>query len=109
MIPQRSTQVSTAYDISVAYSCVILAKGKGVVQTRLAVSIPWGVYARIAPRSGLVVNKFIDVGTRVIDSDYRGKTGVVLFNHSAVDFLVRVGDSIAQLIFEKIETYNDFI
>ena len=50
------------------------------------------------------VKKFIDVGTGVIDSDYKGEIGVVLFNHSAVDFPVQVGNRIAQLIFEKIKT-----
>ena len=67
---------------------MIPAKGKGVVQTGLAISLPSGVYARIAPRSGLAVKKFIDVGAGVIDSDYRGEIGVVLFNHSAVEFPV---------------------
>ena len=83
---------------------MIPSKGKGVVQTRLAISLPLGVYAKIDPRSGLAVKKFIDVGAGVIDSDYRGEIGVVLFNHSAVDFPVRVGDRIAQLILEKIKT-----
>ena len=104
MIPQRSTQGSAGYDISAACYCVIPSKGKGVVQTGLAISLPLGVYARIAPRSGLAVKKFIDVGAGVIDSDYRGEIGVVLFNHSAVDFPVQVGDRIAQLILEKIKT-----
>ena len=61
VIPQRSTQGSAGYDISAACSCVIPSKGKGVVQTGLAGSLPLGVYARIAPRSGLAVKKFIDV------------------------------------------------
>ena len=104
VIPQRSTQGSAGYDISAACSCVIPAKGKNIVQTGLAISLPSGVYARIAPRSGLAVKKFIDVGAGVVDSDYRGEVGVVLFNHSAVDFHVQVGDRIAQLILEKIKT-----
>ena len=40
----------------------------------------------------------------MIASDYRGEIGVVLFNHSAVDFPIQVGDRIAQLILEKIKT-----
>ena len=63
---------------------MIPTKGKGVVQIGLVVSLPSGVYARIAMHSRLVVKKFIDVGARVIDSDYWGEIGVVLFNHSAV-------------------------
>src|SRR6266404_2963618 len=34
----------------------------------------------LAPRSGLAVKHFIDVGAGVIDSDYRGEVLVLLFN-----------------------------
>jgi len=44
------------------------------------------------------------VGAGVIDADYRGSVGVILFNHSDVDFEVKVGDRVAQLIIEKIVT-----
>ena len=62
VIPQWSPHGSAGYDISAACSCVVLVKGKGVVKIRLAVSLPSGVYARIALRSGLVLKKFIDAG-----------------------------------------------
>ena len=67
-------------------------------------SLPSGTYVRVAPHSGLAIKNFIDVGAGVIDSDYRGEIKVVLFNHSAEDFAVQVGDRIAQLILERIET-----
>lgn len=72
------------------------------MQAKLKISLPKSIHAHIAPHSGLVVKKFIVVGVRVIDSDYRGEHGVVLFKHSAVDFLVQVGDRIAQSILEKV-------
>ena len=40
----------------------------------------------VAPRSGLAVKKFIDVGAGVVDCDYRGPLGVVLFNFGDEDF-----------------------
>ena len=40
----------------------------------------------------------------VVDSDYRGKIKVVLFNHFAEDFTAQASDRIAQLILEQIET-----
>lgn len=52
------------------------------MSTDLSVAIPWGTYARVAPRSGLALKKGIDTGAGVIDYDYRGPVGVVLFNHS---------------------------
>ena len=63
-----------------------------------------GCYGRIAPRSGLALKKFIDVGTGVVDADYRGELGIVSFNFSDTDFQINMGDKVAQLIFEKIKT-----
>ena len=97
-------QESVGYDINAVCSCVIPSRRKGVVQTGLVVSLPSGVYARIALHSGLAIKKFTDMGAGVIDRNYTGEIGVVLFNHSAVDFQVQVGNKIAQLILEKIKT-----
>ena len=65
-------------------------------------AVPNGTYGRIAPRSGLAWKKFIDVGAGVIDGDYRGEVGVVLFNHGADDLVVAAGDRVAQLVLERI-------
>lgn len=69
-----------------AQDTYIPARGKAVVKTGLSIAIPAETYARIAPRSGLAVKHFIDTGAGVVDEDYRGEVGVVLFNHSNVDF-----------------------
>ena len=71
------------YDLCAANNCVIPSRGKGTIDTGLAVSLPPGTYAWIAPRSRLAIKNFIDVGAGVVDSDYRGEIKVVLFNHSA--------------------------
>jgi dUTP pyrophosphatase len=73
-----------------AYDDVVPARGKAVIKTDLAIAIPPGTYARVAPRSGLAVKHFVDTGAGVVDEDYRGNVGVVLFNHSDQDF---VGES----------------
>lgn len=73
-----------------------------VVKTDIQIELPEGCYGRIAPRSGLAAKNFIDVGAGVVDEDYRGNLGVVLFNHSDVEFAIAKGDRIAQLICEKI-------
>jgi len=54
------------------------------------------------PRSGLAVKHHIDIGAGVVDEDYRGNLGVVMFNHASVDFEVKAGDRIAQLVCERI-------
>lgn len=72
--------------------------------TGLAIAAPPGTYARVAPRSGLAVKHFIDTGAGVVDEDYRGEVGVILFNHGDTDFVVAPGDRVAQLILERIVT-----
>ena len=81
----------------------IPTSGKELVQTGLAISFRVGLNARIAPRLGLALKKFIDIRVRVVASDYRGDVGVVSFNHGDQDFDVRMGDRIAQIILEKID------
>ena len=46
----------------------------------------------------------INTGAGVIDEDYRGEVKVLLFNHGDVDFEVKEGDRIAQLVLERIVT-----
>lgn len=53
-------------------------------------------------RSSLSWKHHIDVGAGVVDRDYRGNVGVVLFNLSQMDYEVQQGDRIAQLIIERI-------
>ena len=107
-IPKRGSPLSAGYDLCSAYEVVIPARGKGLVKTDLAMNIPVTCYGRIAPRSGLAWKKHIDVGAGVIDADYRGNVGVVLFNHGEEDLQVKRGDRIAQLILEKI-SYADIV
>ena len=79
-LPVRSTKGAAGYDLYSAKKCAIPAHGRGVVKTGISLSFPQGLYARIAPRSGLSIKKSIDVGAGVIDSDYRGEIGFVLIN-----------------------------
>ncbi|KAL2007934.1 hypothetical protein VTN00DRAFT_7916 [Thermoascus crustaceus] len=102
--PTRGSAFAAGYDLYSAKDTVIPAKGKGLVDTGIAIAVPEGTYGRIAPRSGLAAKNFIDTGAGVIDADYRGEVKVLLFNFSDVDFTVKEGDRIAQLVLERIYT-----
>lgn len=106
IMPKRATEGSAGYDIcSACVEPVIIAPGKmEVISTGFTVSIPKNRYAKIAPRSGLAFKYQIDVMAGVIDSDYRGEINVLLINHGKKDFVIKLGDRIAQMIFEAIET-----
>ena len=76
-----------------AADIVIPAHQKALVPTDLSVAIPHNELVfvlsfvlLVAPRSGLALKKFIDVGAGVVDCDYRGPLGIVLFNFADTDF-----------------------
>lgn len=117
--PTKGSVKAAGFDLKSAEDTVVPARGKALVDTGLKIELPEGCYGRIAPRSGLAVKSFIDVGGEysiplimvwkkkivsagVVDEDYRGVLKVVLFNHSNSDFEVKQGDRIAQLICERI-------
>ena len=104
VIPRRGTGDAAGYDMASAEETVVPATGKTAVKTGISIAVPDGCYGRLPPRSGLAVKKYIDFGAGVIDAEYRGEIGVVLFNHFEEDFQIKQGDRIAQLILEKIET-----
>ena len=102
--PTRGSALAAGYDLYSAYDYVVPASGKVVALTDIQIAVPDGCYGRVAPRSGLAVKFFIDVGAGVIDQDYRGNVGVVLFNFGQEPFRISKGDRIAQLVLERI--YN---
>tara|TARA_B100000282_G_C31738537_1_gene494959 strand:- start:2823 stop:3263 length:441 start_codon:yes stop_codon:yes gene_type:complete len=103
-LPVRGSGLAAGYDLASAEDIVIPARGKAIAKTDLAMVIPLGHYGRIAPRSGFSWKKHTDIGAGVIDADYRGNVGVVIFNHSDEDISVSQGDRVAQLIIEQIST-----
>lgn len=100
--PTRGSARAAGYDLYSAYDYTIPSMEKALVKTDIQIAVPSGCYGRVAPRSGLAVKHFIDVGAGVIDEDYRGNVGVVLFNFGKEKFEVKKGDRIAQLICERI-------
>jgi len=105
-IPTRGSPSAAGYDLYSAEDVTVPAHGKALVKTDVQVKVPSGTYGRIAPRSGLAWKNHIDIGAGVVDEDYRGNVGVVMFNHAACEFVVKKGDRVAQLICEKI-SYPD--
>ena len=58
-------------------------------------AIPKGYYGKIEGGSGLANTHGITVYNGTVDSDYRGKVCVVLFNLSDEEYIVETGNRIA--------------
>ncbi|GJJ07820.1 hypothetical protein Clacol_002025 [Clathrus columnatus] len=104
-IPQRGSSLSAGYDLFSAEEKIVQAKGKALIDTQISIAVPFGTYGRVAPRSGLdiaiLASKFmIDTGAGQVTL-YPFKRPRTLTKDLT---LVSVGDRVAQLIIEKIET-----
>jgi dUTP pyrophosphatase len=106
--PTQGTAFSAGYDLYSAESTTIARFARKLIKTNISLAIPINYYGRIAPRSGLAFKNGIDVMAGVIDSDYRGDIGVILYNTDEKEFVVNVGDKIAQIIIEPC-AYSNFV
>ena len=84
---------------------VIKPMQRTLVPTGVFMEIPVGYEGQVRPRSGLAIKSGITVlnSPGTIDADYRGEVKVILINLSDVDFVIKSGDRIAQLVIAKCE------
>jgi dUTP pyrophosphatase len=104
MLPTRASPSSAGLDLYSIEAISLKPKERRLIQTGLAVAIPDGYYGRLAPRSGLATQKGIDVLAGVIDADYRGEIGCLLYNVGEEIIDLPAQSRICQLIIEKIIT-----
>lgn len=97
--PFPQTHGSAGYDLQasenyrVSFSPVLIKCG-------FSVDIPKGMVGMVCSRSGLALKHSVIVlnSPGIIDSDYTGELGAILANFGGEDFMVKIGDRIAQLV-----------
>ena len=101
-LPNYETIASAGMDLRANISEPITLKSleRTIVKTGLFIELPIGYEAQVRPRSGLAAKKGITVlnSPGTVDADYRGEIGVILVNLSNEDFVIEIGERIAQLI-----------
>ena len=73
IVPKRGSERAAGYDLYSSEDTLVPARGRKLIKTGVSIAVPAGNYARVAPRSGLALKNFIDVGAGVVDEDYRGE------------------------------------
>jgi dUTP pyrophosphatase len=102
-LPTRGSEYSAGLDLYSPLDVIINPGQRVLIKLDISIEIPSYTYAHICARSGLSLKNGIHVGAGVIDSDYRGNVGVLLFNLSNEQFNIKKGDRIAQMIVKKYE------
>lgn len=89
----------SGYDVTAVEDIVIPARGAAVVPVGLQLAeVPPGIWIRIESRSGTNFKHLVSAFSGIIDNQYRGSLDVQLNNRSDVDYQVKKGDRIAQLV-----------
>jgi dUTP pyrophosphatase len=102
-IPKRGTEQSAGLDLFSPIDLSLPPNQRILVKLNISIELPNGTFGHILPRSSLSLKNGIHVGAGVIDSDYRGNVGVLLFNLSDEVFNINRGDRIAQLVIKRYE------
>ena len=106
-MPTRAHVTDAGLDIRSMESGVVPAHGSRVFHTGVHIEIPKGCAGLLVSKSGL--NIVFDVtSTGLIDEGYTGAILVKLHNHGKLDYWVKKGDKISQLVIipvinEKLE------
>lgn len=109
IVPKKGTKSSNGFDLFSAesgnYGTVIIPAGeRRLIRTGIRIALPEysseSLFAFVTPRSGLALKDGITVlnSPGLVDSDFRGEIGVILYNTSKEEYRVRMGDKIAQLV-----------
>lgn len=104
ILPTRGSALAAGLDLYVIEELTIPPGERLLARTGLAVAIPEGYYGRVAPRSGLASKHGLNVLAGVIDADYRGEIGCLLYNAGDETIQLSAQSKICQLIIEKIIT-----
>lgn len=105
-LPTRAHADDAGLDLHARVDTVLAAGGgRALVPTGVAVAIPRGYAGFVVPRSGLALKHGISLVNTpgIIDAGYRGELQVIMINHDPqVDYHVRRGDRVAQLLVQAI-------
>jgi len=114
-LPSRGTGQSAGLDLYASSDVAIGPDSIKIVPTGVRMSIPIGFYGMCVGRSGNTVKRSLFVQTGIIDSDYRGDIGVMVYNASGKEAIISKGDRIGQMIilpypditFEEVESLDE--
>lgn len=103
ILPQMMREGDAAFDLAACEDVLLKSGETKIIPTGLALEIPVGFVGNIRDRSGMSAKHALHTLAGIIDSNYRGEIGIVMTNLSQVDYQIKAGDRVAQMLIQKIE------
>lgn len=98
-LPKKNFSTDSGWDMAAVEDTVIPGLGQAVIPVGLKLAyLEPGYWIQVSSRSGLSFKSGILAHPGVIDQNYRGDLGVLLYNHRQSPYEVKKGDRIAQLV-----------
>lgn len=105
-LPERAHPHDAGWDVFAIEDGMI---GKGQIRKMrlgLAMALPPGYEAQLRTRSGLGSKGVIVANSpATVDAGYRGELMVALINHTGETYQVKIGDKIAQMVFQALPAF----
>lgn len=105
VIPKYACEGDAGMDLYSIENLTLKSKHRVKIKTGISIELPLGYVSLIWDKSGIASQGIKTMGG-VLDSGYRGEYIVVLVNLSSVDFEIKKGQKIAQLLIQKVENPN---
>lgn len=107
-LPGYATGSSAGFDVRSVERVVIKPNETKLVHLGIKSVIEKGYEVQLRSRSGLALKKsvFLMNGIGTIDADYRDEWGAILHNAGTEDFVIEVGDRIAQAVVCALPNVN---
>jgi len=99
VLPKKNFDSDSGWDLTAVEDTTIPGSGQVTVPVGLKLAyIEPGYWIQVSSRSGLSFKSGVLAHPGVIDQNYRGDLGVLLYNHRQTPYTVKKGDRIAQLV-----------
>lgn len=105
-LPKYMTDGAAGMDVFAHIENPVTLKSleRQLIPTGIIMEIPFGYEVQVRPRSGLAMKHGITLvnSPGTIDSDYRGKIGIILINLSLDEYTINPMERIGQLVLQKV-------
>jgi dUTP pyrophosphatase len=108
-MPAYAHKTDAGIDLYSAIDCVLKPYDRKLIPSGIKLAIPEGYAGFVQPRSGLAIKNGISLvnSPGLIDSGYRGEVCIIMINlDKDMDFIIKKGDKICQLVIKKTEQAN---
>ncbi len=101
-LPTRGTPDSVGYDLYAPTDGVIDPLSRALVRLGFSASFTPGYIGKLFDRSGLAAKHGLLSMAGVIDPDYRGEWGIILYNSTHLPYSYKSWDRIGQVVFWEV-------